>query len=226
LVSLFCYRQGIGAREKFLYPILCGRTNEEMSTLRNAYFDRYDKDLAVELNSEADGTFKDFIMHCLQAGQEEYNEEYHTPEMAEKDADGIREACKGWGTNDKKLFQIICRSPPQHLEAIDAAYQAKHGKTLIDALKKELGGDVEDAIVFAIGMKVNPAKTAAELIREACAGFGTDEKLLTCTIIRYQNIMQDVNVAHQELYGKSVADRVKSEIGGQFEDVLVAVVEA
>jgi hypothetical protein len=38
--------------------------------------------------------------------------------------------------------------------------------------------------------------------------------------------MQNVNVAHQELYGKSVADRVKSEIGGQFEDVLVAVVEA
>ena len=53
-----------------------------------------------------------------------------------------------------------------------------------------LGGDVENAVLFSVGMKLNPYATVAALIDEACKGFGTDEKLLMVTLIRYQSILK------------------------------------
>ena len=196
-----------------------------MATLRTAYFDAHDKDLAVEISQETKGTMRAFFLHCLQAAEYEYNPtDFHTPERAQKDADAIREACKGWGTNDRQLFQIICRSPAQHLQAVDAAYNATYGKTLVEAVKRELGGDVEAAVVFTIGMKLNPYATVAQLVNEACKGMGTDEKLLVVTLIRYQNILKEVNEAYQTAYGKSLVERIKSETGGLLDNVLVEVV--
>lgn len=80
----------------------------------------------------------------------------------------------------------------------------KYGKSLVDAVKKELGGDVEDAVVFTIDMKLNPYQTMAKLIDTASKDMGTDETLLIMTLIRYQAILKPVDQAHQEAYGKTI----------------------
>lgn len=181
--------------------------------------------MAEHIGSQTKGTTRAFFLHCLQAAQYEYNpQEYHTAERAAYDAQAVREACKGWGTNDFKLFQVICYSPPQHVQAVNAAYADKYGKSLVDAVKKELGGDVEGTVVFTIGMKLNPYQTVAKLIDTACKGMGTDEKMLIMTLIRYQAILKPVDQAHQEAYGKTIVQRIKSETGGLLDDVLVEVV--
>lgn len=196
-----------------------------MNTLRTAYFDMYEKDLAVEISQETKGTHRAFLLHCLQAAEYQYNPtDYHTTQRATDDAQAINEACKGWGTNDGALFEILCRSPAQHLQAVDAAYNEQYGKSLHQALARELGGDVEEAVLFCLGMKLNPYATVADLVHEACKGLGTDEKLLMVTLIRYQSILKEVDQAYQSAYGKSLLERIKSETGGLFEDVLVQVV--
>mmetsp|Transcript_766 Transcript_766/g.895 ORF Transcript_766/g.895 Transcript_766/m.895 type:complete len:81 (-) Transcript_766:71-313(-) len=73
-------------------------------------------------------------------------------------------------------------------------------------------------------MKLKPYEAIAGLIKAACAGIGTDELLLTCCIIRYQDVMGHVNFAHEELYGKSIQDRVKDECGGNYKDLLLALI--
>lgn len=70
------------------------------------------------------------------------------------------------------------------------------------AFEKELKGNVKKAAMFTLGMKLKPYETIAALIKEACAGIGTDELLLTCCLIRYQEVMREVMSAHIELYGK------------------------
>lgn len=56
--------------------------------------------------------------------------------------------------------------------------------------------------------------------------FGTNELLLTCTLIRYQKHMKEVKEAYQELKGKSLEEEIKSETGGDYERLLLEIVAA
>jgi annexin A13 len=107
--------------------------------------------------------------------------------------------------------------------AYHRAYADKYGYTLPKAMEKELSGGVKDATLHLIGMKLKPYPTMAALIKSACAGIGTNELLLTCSIIRYQGVMHEVMSAHIEQYGKTIHDRVRSEASGQYKALLLQV---
>jgi Annexin len=112
---------------------------------------------------------------------------------------------------------------------VRSEYSAKYGYTLLKAMEKELGGlgekGVRQATLYMIGMKLKPYEAMATLIRDACAGFGTDELLLTCCLIRFQGLMSQVMTAHIELYGKTIHDRVRSEVGGKYKDLLLKILD-
>lgn len=168
------------------------------------------------------------MFNCLQAGEEPYDPQYHTNDKAVEDAEAIYEMGQGkwFGTDEKSIFKILCASPPEHIENVNRIYADKYGYSLIKAMEKELGGNVRDGTLHLIGMKIKPFETIAQLIKSACAGIGTDELLLTCCVIRYQDVMKDVMAAHIELFGKSVHDRVRSECGGKYKDVLLTALNA
>ena len=96
-------------------------------------------------------------------------------------------------------------------------------------MEKELGGlgeaNLREASLHLIGMKLKPYETIAKLIKMACAGFGTDEMLLMCSVIRYQDVMTEVMAAHIELFGKTIHDRVRSECGGKFKTLLLEILD-
>jgi Annexin len=104
-----------------------------------------------------------------------------------------------------------------------SAYANKYGYTLLKAMEKELSGNAKDGCLYVIGMKLKPYETMAQLIKTACAGFGTDELLLTCSIIRFQGVLAEVMSAHIELYGKTIHDRVRNEVGGKFKALLLQI---
>lgn len=89
-------------------------------------------------------------------------------------------------------------------------------------MEKELSGNLKDGTLYMVGMKTKPYDTMALLVKEACAGFGTDEMLLTCCIIRYQDIIKGVMISHMEQFGKTIHERVRSETSGHYKDVLLA----
>ena len=115
-------------------------------------------------------------------------------------------------------------SPPKYLKIINSVYADLYGYTLFKAFEDEMGSNVAaEAAMFTLGMKLKPFETAAKLIKKACAGFGTDELLLTCSLIRYQDLMPQVALAHEELFEKSVHTRVKDECRGNYEKLLLAL---
>ena len=90
-------------------------------------------------------------------------------------------------------------------------------------MEKEMGGDAGKGALFALGMKLKPYDTVAKAIRDACKGFGTNELMLTVTLIRYQPIMTQVEEAYVDDYGKSLEDTIKSETGGDYRKLLLEV---
>jgi len=74
-------------------------------------------------------------------------------------------------------------------------------------------------------MRLKPYEAIAEMVKAACAGIGTDELLLTCCVIRYQDMMGHVNFAHEEMYGKNIQDRVRDECSGDYKKLLLSLME-
>lgn len=220
--------KGIGASVNIVWSITVGRTNAEMELLKKTYFQKYDKDLGKLLASELRGDMERLVFNCLQAAEEEYDPKYHTLEKAKEDAEIIFKKGQGkfFGTDERAIFKVLCAAPPQHIENISKAYADKYGYTLMKAMEKELGGEVEKACLHMLGMKLKPYETMAKLIKDACAGFGTDELLLACTIVRCQAILGQVQAAHIEMYGKTIHERVRSEVGGKFRTLLLQILNA
>jgi hypothetical protein len=218
---------GVGTNEKLLYSILGGRSNKDMELLKKTYYKRFTEDLVSQVSSELSGDLKTVMLACLQAAEEPFDDGFHTAEKAKEDAREIYKKGQGrWGTDEKNLIKVIVLSPPKHLKNISSFYADEYGYSLQKAAEKELSGDVKKAVLFILGIKLKPWKTIAALIKEACAGFGTDELLLTCTIIRYQKYLAAVEVAHVEEYGKSLVKRVKDETRGNYEKLLLALLRA
>jgi Annexin len=216
--------KGIGANINIVWSILIGRTNEELDRIKKRYFEMYTKDLSKLIASECHGNMERIIFNSIQASEEKYDPQYHTMDKAVSDAEQLyREGQGRWGTDEKNLFKIIFQAPPEHLRQINTVYSDKYGYTLAKVMEKELGGNLKLAAIHYINMKLKPYEAIADLIKTACAGIGTDEFLLTCCIVRYQDVMAQVMTAHIELYGKTIHDRVRDEVGGAYKDILLQV---
>ena len=158
------------------------------------------------------------------AAAEEYDPDYHTKEKAVEDAEDFYKAGQGrWGTNENQFFKVVALAPRKHLKLINEVYADKYGYTLAKAMEKELSGKATKAAIFTCNMRLKPYEAISHLMKSACAGLGTDEFLLTCCIIRYQNIMGQVNFTHEELFGKSVHDRVRDECSKNYKKILLAL---
>jgi hypothetical protein len=214
---------GIGTDELLLYPILCGRSNADMELLKKTYYKVTSKDLVAKVTGEVSGVLKTVLVSAMQAAEEEYDPDFHTDDKAREDAEELHKAGQGrWGKDAKAIAKIVVLSPPKHLKNVNLAYADMYGYTLDKAIAKEFGGDSKASLLYTLGIKLKPYDTIAKLIKKACHGLGTNESLLTTTLIRYQDVLGHVAFAHEQLFEKSIRKRVKSEAGGHYGNTLLA----
>ena len=65
----------------------------------------------------------------------------------EKDAETLREAMKGFGTDEAAIIKVIATRNNAQRQKIKVAYKSSFGRDLIEDLKSELKGNLEDAVV-------------------------------------------------------------------------------
>lgn len=142
---------------------------------------------------------------------------------AEADAQALRKAMKGLGTDEKAIIDLLCnRSLSQRME-IRNTFKSTVGKDLIQELKSELSGNFEDVIM---ALMMDPVEYDAKCLNDAMKGAGTNEKVLTEIICTLGN--KDVPVlkeAYHHLYKKDLEKQVISETSGFYQRVLVACLQ-
>uniref|UniRef100_A0A4X1T2W6 Annexin n=1 Tax=Sus scrofa TaxID=9823 RepID=A0A4X1T2W6_PIG len=142
----------------------------------------------------------------------------------DRDAKKLHKACKGMGTDEAAIIEILSSRTSNERQQIKQKYKATYGKDLEEVLKSELSGNFEKT---ALALLDRPCEYAARQLRKAMKGLGTDESVLIeilCTRTNKEIIA--IKEAYQKLFDRSLESDVKSDTSGNLKKILVSLLQA
>jgi hypothetical protein len=142
--------------------------------------------------------------------------------IAYRDAKQVQKACKGLGTNDKLLVEVICSRTKDQIRALDLTYRAfdgVNGNSLAMLIKSECDGNYGDFLKYLTQSK---AEYMYSRLCNAIGGLTTNESLIA--EIFCLNSHEDL-LAMKELYesrrDSNLGDKLRDILSGHFEDAIM-----
>ncbi|XP_061656629.1 annexin A4 [Syngnathoides biaculeatus] len=142
----------------------------------------------------------------------------------EADAQKLREAMKGAGTNEAVIIEVLAHRTIAQRQRIKEAFKQAVGKDLADELSSELSGNFRSVVLGLLMLA--PAYDAYEL-RNAIKGAGTEEACLIDILASRSNAeIKTINGVYKKQYGKDLEEDVCGDTSGMFQRVLVSLLTA
>ncbi|KAL3490251.1 hypothetical protein BJX62DRAFT_207696, partial [Aspergillus germanicus] len=143
---------------------------------------------------------------------------------ASKEADALRKAMKGWGTDEAALINVLAKPDPLQMALIRHTYMERHGRNLEKDLKSELSGDLELAL---LSLAAGPLGQDTAYLKEAISGIGTDEVAINDVLIGRSNAdLRAIKYGYVSKYSKALVDDIKSDLSGKTEKFFVMLLNA
>lgn len=214
--------EGIGTTEKTLIEVLTKRSNAQRQLIAKAYEKATGRTLVADLEGDTQGDFEDLLVALV------------TP-PAVYDCHEVMKAIKGAGTTESTLTEIFASRSNKQIKAMSEAYLAETGRMMIHDLKSEVSGDYGKALLTLVEGKrdestnVDAAKAKADAKALYEAGenkWGTDEdKFIDILCHRSIPQLRQTLVEYKNISKKTLQESVESEMSGNLEKLLVAVVK-
>ena len=129
---------------------------------------------------------------------------------------------KKWGTDESIFSQILSTSSPEELICISQEYHKITGETILEAIDKEFSGNMKKAYKAIVYAMLSPSEYFATRVKDAIKGFGTNDNLLMRVLISRDEIdMPQIKAFYSKLYGKDMVSDIKSDIGGDYQKLMV-----
>nr|XP_042712310.1 annexin A3 isoform X2 [Chrysemys picta bellii] len=142
---------------------------------------------------------------------------------ASKDAETVRKAIRGIGTDEKTLINTLTERSNAQRQLIAKEYRAASGKDLKDDLKSDLSGNLERIMVALV---TPPAVFDAKQLKKSMKGSGTNEKaLIEILASRSSKQMKEVSQAYYTVYKTSLGDDLSSDTSGDFRKALLTLAD-
>ncbi|XP_031133685.1 annexin A3b [Sander lucioperca] len=214
--------EGIGTTEKTLVEVLTQRSNAQRQLIAKAYEKATGRKLVADLEGDTHGDFEDLLVALV------------TP-PAVYDCHEVIRAIKGAGTTESTLTEIFASRSNRQMQALSDAYLAETGRSMIHDLQSEVSGDYGKALlILAEGKRdestnVDTAKAKADAKALYEAGekkWGTDEgKFIDILCHRSIPQLRQTLVEYKAISKKTLQESIESEMSGNLEKLLVAVVK-
>nr|AMP46325.1 annexin 6 [Spironucleus vortens] len=132
------------------------------------------------------------------------------PSKIQRIVEDIVKACKGLGTDEKKLISVTGECTGIERDAVSELYTKTYNKTLHGLFKSELSGKFEKMF---LAMYTTRYVFWAEQIKEAVKGAGMDEKKLIDLLVSTGSEYAEVDRVFTQLYKKCIYETLSSECG-------------
>lgn len=222
--SLRAAMKGVGTDEGTLIEILASRTNEQILAIKTAYKTEIKRDLEADIMSETSGHFKRLLVSLCTGARDETSGPDRN--RAQADAKLLYQAGSGrLGTDESTFNRIICAQNMEQLKLVFEEYHKVTGKSIEQSIKSEMSGDLEKGFLAVVScMKDRPEYFATRLYN-SMKGAGTDDSTLIRVVVsRCEVDMVQIKEAFNIKYGKSLVQFIKDDCSGDYERILVALV--
>lgn len=141
-----------------------------------------------------------------------------------EDADQLRKAFGGWGTNEGLIISILAHRNAAQRRQIRQAYADVFGEDLLKALDKELTRDFERVVLL---WTLDPPERDALLAFESAKKGGpSDRALIEIACTRSSDELLLVRKAYHARYKRSLEEDVAAHTKDNFRKLLVPLVSA
>ncbi|KAK9735955.1 hypothetical protein RND81_04G240800 [Saponaria officinalis] len=138
------------------------------------------------------------------------------------DAQVIKKACLGLGTDDKAIISLLGHRNSNQLRLIRQAYQEVYQEDLIKQLKSEISGDFEKALTLWV---LDPVERDAVLAHDSLKKVVPDyQVLLEVVCTKTPDDLLQVKRAYHKIYKRALEEDVASHSTGKIRKFLVGVV--
>nr|XP_056716072.1 annexin A4 [Euleptes europaea] len=213
--------KGLGTDEDAIIEIVTNRNLFQRQQIVTAYKSTIGRDLIGDLKSELSGNLERAIVAMM------------TPSTL-YDVQELKNAMKGAGTNEGCLIEILASRTNQEIQRINETYKHQYGCTLEKDLVSDTSSKLRRVLVsLATGNRDESqyvdeslAQQDAECLYEAGENrWGTDEdNFIAILCSRNRNQLKKVFDDYQKRYKKDIAESIKSEMSGDLECALLAIV--
>ncbi|CAG0914686.1 unnamed protein product [Notodromas monacha] len=136
-------------------------------------------------------------------------------------AEKIYKACKGLGTTEADITEVVCSISNAQRQTLREKYLAMYGEDLMDRLKSELKSRYQDVI---IGLMTPPDEYLADWLQWAMKGAGTEEDtLIEILCCRTNEELERVKNAYKAKCERDLEEDIESELTGEFQRLVRAV---
>nr|XP_002737547.1 PREDICTED: annexin A7-like isoform X1 [Saccoglossus kowalevskii] len=213
--------KGLGTDNKAIIEVLTTSSNEQRQAISKEYKVLFGKDLIEDIHSETSGNFRKTCEALLR-----------TP--AELDAESIRNALKGLGTDEECLIEILCTSTNEEINAMKECYTALFNRDVEKDVKSDTSGNLKSLLVSLLqagrmeNQMVNPglAKTDAQALYDAGEGrWGTNESVFSAILVSKSYAqLRATFTEYTKINGEDIVTAIDKETSGDYRKALKAIV--
>lgn len=218
--------KGAGTRESAMNDSLLGRSNADMRAIKQAYHETFRRSMESDVKGDLSMKTERLFGMVMQATRNEESAPINPADL-DRDCNELHRAGDGkMGTDEIQFCSIISQRSDGQLRAISQMYQQKYHIALQKVIEKEFSGHMKEALLLMVNRAMDPAMTEAELLEAAMAGMGTKDNLLVNRVIRnhWNAAHKDqVKRAYAHRYKKDLISRVKGEVSGDYQKLMIAV---
>uniref|UniRef100_A0A7N8X6T3 Annexin n=1 Tax=Mastacembelus armatus TaxID=205130 RepID=A0A7N8X6T3_9TELE len=231
---LYKSMKGLGTADNTLIRIMISRSETDMLDIRECFRLQYEKSLYNMIVDDTSGDYKRTLLNLCGDFDSSKFLSFSLPQLRPTvrpapnfdpaaDAQALRKAMKGFGTDEDAIIDIVARRSNAQRQEIRQSFKSLLGRDLIKDLKSELSKNLERLI---IGLMLTPAEFDAKMMQKAMEGAGTDEHaLIEILATRSNEQIHAMNAAYRNAYKKSLEEAIQSDTSGHFCRILVSLVQ-
>uniref|UniRef100_A0A670J0Z1 Annexin n=1 Tax=Podarcis muralis TaxID=64176 RepID=A0A670J0Z1_PODMU len=213
--------KGLGTDEDAIIDIVVNRNLAQRQEIKIAYKSTIGRDLIDDLKSELSGNFERVIIGLM------------TP-ITLYDVQELKRAVKGAGTDEGCLIEILASRTNPEIRQINETYKHQYGVSLEDDIVSDTSsilrrvlvslstGNRDESSYVDEGLAVQDAQCLYEAGEKK---WGTDEaQFMSILCSRSRNHLLRVFDDYRKIANKDITESIKSEMSGDLEDALLAIV--